>query len=278
MAFETASVKSSREKNKTKVRKLTYAAMLTAIVVVLTLLGSSIRIGIFSINLSLVPIVVGAALLGPVYGGWFGLVNALVILLSGDAGLFWAFNPVGTVVTVVLKGVLSGLAAGAVYALVSKKNKYAAVVLAAIVCPVVNTGIFVLGCYVFFWPYLGQIAEAIGVPMSSKSSLIFSVLVGLNFPTEVAVNVILAPAIARILGIFVDKRTSMIIYGSVLIGLGIVLAILSVVFMNRAVAAADPAAAQAIPARYIVMCVLSGIVFLGGAVLTALGFAQRKRS
>ncbi|MCR5552992.1 MAG: ECF transporter S component [Oscillospiraceae bacterium] len=278
MAFENTSVKSSREQDKTKLRKLTYAAMLTAIVVVLTLLGSSIRIGIFSINLSLVPIVVGAALLGPVYGGWFGLVNALVILLSGDAGLFWAFNPVGTVITVVLKGVLSGLAAGAVYALVSKKNKFAAVLLAAIVCPVVNTGIFVLGCYLFFWPYLGQIAEAIGVSMSSRSGLIFGVLVGLNFPTEVAVNVILAPAIARILGIFVDKRVSMIVYGGVLVALGVVLAILSVVFMKRALAAADPAAAQAIPARYIVMCVLSGVVFAGGAVLTVLGAAKRKHS
>lgn len=274
MALGNSSAK-GRDVDQAKLRKLTYAAMLTAVVVVLTLIGSSIRIGIFSINLSLVPIVVGAALLGPIYGGWFGLVNALVILLSGDAGLFWAFNPVGTVVTVVLKGVLSGLAAGAVYALISRKNKYAAVLLAAIVCPVVNTGVFVLGCYVFFWPFLGQIAEAIGVPMSSKSSLIFGALVGLNFPTEVAVNVILAPAIARILGIFVDKRTAKLIYGAVLTVLGVALAIVSVVFMNRA--AADPAV-QAIPARYVVMCVFSGVVFLGGAVLTVLGIRQRKRA
>lgn len=278
MNQNSASVRNGRGMDKEKIRKLTYAAMLTAIVVVLTLLGSSIRIGIFSINLSLVPIVVGAALLGPVFGAWFGLVNALVILLSGDAGLFWAFNPVGTVVTVVFKGVLSGLAAGTVYSLVSQKNKYAAVLLAALVCPIVNTGVFVLGCYVFFWEYLGQIAQAIGVPLSSKSSFIFGVLVGFNFPTEVAVNIILAPAIARILGIIVDKKTSLILYGVILAAVGVGLLVLSLVFMHRAVAAPDPAAGQTVPARYIVMCVFSGLVILGGAILAGLGVFKRKAS
>ena len=43
---------SERERNTENTRKLTLAAMLTAVVVVLQLLGSAIHFGIFSINLT----------------------------------------------------------------------------------------------------------------------------------------------------------------------------------------------------------------------------------
>ncbi len=274
---KTISAENSGKKNSEKIRKLTLAAMLTAIVVVLALLGTSIRIGIFSINLSLVPIVVGAALLGPWFGGWFGLVNAVVILLSGDANLFFMFNPAGTVVTVLLKGVLSGLAAGAVYKLLAPKNKYAAVLLAAIICPVVNTGVFVLGCYVFFWDYLPKIAELLKVPLESRSAFIFTVLVGWNFPLEVAVNVILAPVIARILGFSEDKNVSKIVYGSVLAVLGLGFTIFAVVLLSRALVGVNPQAVAKPVVRYIVMLSFSALVMAGGAALAIVGAVRKKR-
>ena len=49
-------------------QRMTGMAILTAIVIVLQLLGSFIRFGPFSISLVLVPIVIGAAL----YGAWAG--------------------------------------------------------------------------------------------------------------------------------------------------------------------------------------------------------------
>ena len=91
-----------------KVRMLTLAAMLTAIVVVLQLLGSFVRFGTFSISLVLIPIVIGASLLGWQLGAWLGFVFSVVVLLSGDAAPFLAVNTFGTILTVLLKGTLAG--------------------------------------------------------------------------------------------------------------------------------------------------------------------------
>ena len=110
------SVKRMNEKSTSheKVRRLVFAAILTAIVVVLQLLGSFIRFGPFSISLVLIPIVVGAALLGWQYGTWLGFVFAVTVLLSGDAAAFMVVNPFGTIVTVIAKGVLAGTVSGLV--------------------------------------------------------------------------------------------------------------------------------------------------------------------
>ena len=92
-----------------KVQKLTLIALLTALVVILQILGGFIRIGTFSVSLVLVPIVLGAALLGPWAGGWLGLVFGAVVLISGDAAWFMGMNLPGTVITVLLKGTGCGI-------------------------------------------------------------------------------------------------------------------------------------------------------------------------
>ena len=125
-----------------KVRQLTLAAMLTAIVVVLQLLGSFIRFGTFSISLVLIPIVIGASLLGWQLGAWLGFVFSVVVLLSGDAAPFLAVNTFGTILTVLLKGTLAGLVSGLVYRTIADKgHPLIAVYAAAVVCPIVNTGV-----------------------------------------------------------------------------------------------------------------------------------------
>lgn len=88
--------------------------LLTAIVVVLQFVGATIKFGTFSISLVLMPIVIGAALYGVFAGAWLGLVFGVVVLLSGDAATFMAINPFGTIVTVLLKGILAGAVSGLV--------------------------------------------------------------------------------------------------------------------------------------------------------------------
>ncbi|MFQ8953399.1 MAG: hypothetical protein ACLR56_10600 [Oscillospiraceae bacterium] len=83
-------------------------------------------------------------------GTWLGLVFGTVVLLNGDATAFFAVNVFGTVLTVLLKGAACGFAAGLTYKLLAKYNKYAAVIAAAVVCPLVNTGVFLIGCLLFF--------------------------------------------------------------------------------------------------------------------------------
>lgn len=181
-------------------RQLVTAAVLTAVVVVLQFMGAFIKFGPFSISLVLIPIVVGAALCGVGCGAWLGFVFGAVVLASGDAGLFLGINPLGTVVTVLAKGALCGLAAGIVFRYVKRFNMYAAVVAAAVVCPIVNTCVFLIGCKLFFMSAVRGWAQAAGFGADSAKYMIFS-LVGVNFLVEMGINVVLSPAVIRILKI-----------------------------------------------------------------------------
>lgn len=102
---------------------MVFAAILTALVVILQFIGQTIRLGPFMISLVLMPIVIGAAVCGPKIGGWLGFVFGIFVLISGDAAAFLAVNVPGTVITVLLKGILCGLAAGIVYKALEEKNK-----------------------------------------------------------------------------------------------------------------------------------------------------------
>ena len=67
------------EKKRLDTRTLTGMALLTAVVVILQLLGAFVRFGPFSISLVLIPIVVGAALYGVWAGAWLGFVFGVVV-------------------------------------------------------------------------------------------------------------------------------------------------------------------------------------------------------
>ena len=178
---------------KTNTRKIAGVGLLTAVVVVLQLLGSFIHFGSFSISLVLIPIVVGASLYGVLSGAWLGLAFGITVLISGNAAAFLAVNPGGTVVTVLLKGALAGLLAGAVYKAIEKKNKVIATIVAAIICPVVNTGIFLIGCRLFFFDTIKTWAAGTNVFVYMITGL-----VGFNFLFELGLNIILSPTIVKL--------------------------------------------------------------------------------
>ena len=156
--------------------------------------GSSfIHFGPFSISLVLIPIVVGASLYGVLSGAWLGLAFGITVLISGNAAAFLAVNPGGTVVTVLLKGALAGLLAGSVYKAIEKKNKVIATIVAAIICPVVNTGIFLIGCRLFFFDTIKTWAAGTNVFVYMITGL-----VGFNFLFELGLNIILSPTIVKL--------------------------------------------------------------------------------
>ena len=71
------------------------------------------------------------------------------------------------------------------------------VIVAAIVAPVVNTGIFLLGCLVFFLPTVTEWGQAMGFESVGKYMILG--LVGGNFLFELLFNVILSPVIVRLI-------------------------------------------------------------------------------
>ncbi len=183
-----------------KTRKLVGMAILTAIIVVLQVVAYYVKIGTFSVTLVLIPIVVGAAIYGVKAGAFLGGVFGVVVVvgtISGvDPGAFilWSERPLMTVLLCLVKGIAAGFMAGVVYRVIAKKMMYVGVIVAAIVSPVVNTGIFLAAMVLFYHDTL--------VTWAGGTSLVYFTLIGLtglNFLLELIINVVLSPAVVRIL-------------------------------------------------------------------------------
>ncbi len=193
----------------TKIHRLVGIALLIAVMVVLQFIGTvfPIKIGPVSISLVLIPIVIGAAVYGPaagaVLGAAFGILANIFCANGMDFGGHMVFqaSPLLCIVVVMLKGICCGLAAGLVYKLLAKKNGYVAMLCAAIVCPVVNTGIFLLGMRLFFMDVLQAWAGG-----SNVAGYVLTGIILVNFLPELALNVIVSPAAQRIIHV-VQKST-----------------------------------------------------------------------
>ena len=95
---------------------------------------------------------------------------------------------------------LAGLLSGLVYKALENKNRTLAVAVAAVVCPVVNTGVFLIGCLLFFMETIGGWADAMGFGANVGQYMIVG-LVGANFIFELLFNVVLSPVVVRLIRI-----------------------------------------------------------------------------
>jgi len=185
----------------TKTKKMVGIALLIALVVVLQFVGGMIPpIGGFSISLVLIPIVIGAAVYGPaagaLLGGVFGVIVTINCINGTDVGGAMVFqaNPALCVAVVLAKGILAGFAAGWVYRLLKNKNAYLAMLCCAIVCPVVNTGLFVACMLTFFRDVLSAWAGG-----GDILSYVLTGLVLANFVPELVINVVFGTVGQRII-------------------------------------------------------------------------------
>lgn len=174
-------------------RKIAGPVILTAIVVLLQLVGTTVRIGDFSISLNMLPVAVGAVLYGPWGGAWLGLVFGTVLMLTGEVDLFYAISPLHTIITTAGRGALAGLASGLVYRAAGRKRKELGIVLSSITAPVVNTGLFIALCLLFFYDVFEEIMGVGQVlPGMIKS------YVSINFLIELALNMVVPPLLIRL--------------------------------------------------------------------------------
>lgn len=191
--------------NHMKTNKLTGLAIFTAIIVVLQIFATFIKFGPVSITLALAPIIIGAAVYGVGAGAYLGFVLAAVVLLSGlmgwDGGFvmyLMSISPIGVILTIFLKSTAAGYLSGVTYRALAKKSEKAASIVSGIVCPVVNTGLFVLCMYLFFFDVLSGMATDAGKNMIAY--IIFG-LCGINFVIELVVNLALSSVITHVVHI-----------------------------------------------------------------------------
>ena len=191
-------------KTKQKTRRLVGMAALAAIIIILQV-AVLIPLGPFNITLTLVPLIIGAILYGPVAGAVLGAVFGIVVAIQvvfGAQGpyafMMFELLPVLTLALCVVKGAIAGWVAGLIHKLLATLNKSKlGVILAAIACPIVNTGIFAIGLFVFY----GQLTTvwAVEEGFASIFTFVMVFMIGINFLVEFAINVLLIPAVLRII-------------------------------------------------------------------------------
>lgn len=193
-------------------RRITGIAVLLALVIVLQAALGTIQIGVVQLNFSLIPIVLGALLYGAIAGGILGFANGVVVLIQVIIGggnpfyqIIWTMTPFWAALTCLVKTTAAGFLAGWLFELIAKKNVLVGVFTASAVVPVVNTMLFILGCLCM--------NESINefqamLPNFAGMNVFVFILVGLvtfNFFIELAINLVVAPSLHRVIGIL-DKR------------------------------------------------------------------------
>lgn len=189
----------SKNKISNKTFRLVGLGILTAIIIVLQIVTTFFPTKPFAITLALIPIIIGAAFYGAGAGAYLGGVFSVVVILmcvfGADTGgaMIWNASPFLCILVCMLKGVGAGFFAGIVYRALSKKSSVLGAVAAGIVSPVVNTGIFLAGLFLFFKPVLEEWAGGTDIVYYALITM-----TGINFLVELGVNIIVSPVIVRV--------------------------------------------------------------------------------
>lgn len=189
------------EKSFFTAKNVTILGVLTAIIVVLQIFGSYFRIGTISLSFVLVPIVIGGILTGVVGGTILGFIFGVITLVMGIVGadqftfILFSDHPFLTILTCVIKGSAAGFMSGFVYKLLKDKNLTLSTFAASAVAPIVNTGLFIVGAFCM--------ADTLNSNFVAENSnvvyFIFIGCAGINFLIELAINLVLAPSVCKII-------------------------------------------------------------------------------
>lgn len=183
-------------------KNVVYLAILTTLLVVLNLLSTVFKI-ITNVNFTLIPIVLGGLLLGMRGGLLLGAISGLMTFILGVCGadaftnFLFTQHPILTFLTCTVKTTAAGVCVGLIYKALQNKNKHFATFLAAAVAPIVNTAIFILGALTMY-DSISVFATGEGVGVIYYLIIICA---GVNFLIELAVNLLVAPAIYTVVSV-----------------------------------------------------------------------------
>ncbi len=197
-----------------KVLRMTQTALLIALVVALQIVSALIPpiAGMVSITLTLIPVVVGGIILGKKSGAVLGFAFGLIVLincitaLDPGGNILWNTNPFFTALICFVKGIAAGFFPAWFYEFINGKGEVSAVrtlvatVVAALSAPIINTGLFVCGMLLLFKETLYAWAGGTEI-----ITYILLGLAGVNFLVEFGINIVLSPAIVRIVAVVGKK-------------------------------------------------------------------------
>ena len=182
---------------KTGTRNIVITGLLLALEIIFQILGNYFQIGLVNINLTLITVVLAGVLCGPTSAMILGFFNGVMALFSPSTiALFMPVSPYGTVIVCLVKCTIAGLVSALVFKALKNKNRTLGLILASILVPILNTGIFCLGSLVFFQPLL---KDMISEKLPNIGAVLILGFIGWNFIFELLSTGIISPIVGTIL-------------------------------------------------------------------------------
>ena len=204
----TPTLRDRRRKQKQQILYLVQLALLTAVIMALHFSGVAIPAFGTKISLVLIPIALGAMLLGPAAGAILGFIYGMTVFVTLGVmhmdpftGFLFDNTPVMAALICTVKTTAAGFVTGWVYRALSKKSVWLAVFVATALVPTVNTGVFVLGCFLIY-STISEFAAGAGY---SAVYFILIICAGINYLLELAINIIFSPALERLVRLLSKK-------------------------------------------------------------------------
>jgi uncharacterized membrane protein len=194
--------KSSVAASRQKLLKLVQLALLTAIIAIMAFIPSIgyIRTPLFEITLIVVPVVLGAVLLGPSAGLFLGTVFGLTSFiqcfgLDAFGTTLLSINPIFTFIMCIVPRVLMGYLCAVIYKLIARKKRKAAYVIGALSAPIFNTTFFMTLLILFF----GKSDYIMGFRGNLSLVAFLAAFIGLNGIMEIVTTTVIAPPVASVI-------------------------------------------------------------------------------
>ena len=193
------------QKQQSNTRRMAQLALFIAIIFVMRITGlTRIPIGPLYMTLSMIPIAIGAMLIGPAGGAVLGLVygcTSLYDAITGASvmtGAFFQVSPVHTVLMCVGTRVLVGFLTGWLFRAVHKidRTKTVSYFIGGLLAPVLNTVLF-MGYIVLFF-YRTEFVQNMVVKLGASGPLMLVVLmVGVQGLLEAAGGLVIGGAVTK---------------------------------------------------------------------------------
>lgn len=200
----------SKKNNQPMMFKMVFTAILCALILLMTFTGIGyIPIGPLKLTLNVLPVAIGAVVLGPLYGGILGLVfglSSFFTCFGMDAlgTLFLGINPFYLFIMCVVPRILCGWLPAVIFKALSKydKTKIFASALCCALTAAINTVGFLSLMWVLFAPEFAsnaQVIELLGGASVDSIFTLFVMFAGVNAIFEVITSLVLGTAISKAL-------------------------------------------------------------------------------
>lgn len=196
--------------NKYKLRRLVMTAVLSAIIILMafTPLGY-LKLGPVSITFLVIPVVIGAIVLGPaggaVLGGIFGLTSFLQCFgMDAFGTALFNINPFFMAVVCLLPRVLVGLFSGLFFRFLHARKNAVCRPLSYFLSPLVGTltnTVFFVGLLLLFF-FKTDVVQQYGTDIGT----VLGVLITFNAAIEAGVCTVAGGAIAKGLSVLIEKK------------------------------------------------------------------------